>query len=63
MNRPWPLLENDPWSTPFTQVLLGHLDVFSCVKISFKLIRGTSGKYVNFSRDINFLQTVILGFK
>ena len=28
MNSSWALPESDPWSTPFAQVLLGHLDIF-----------------------------------
>ena len=31
MNSSWALPESDPWSTPFAQVLLEHLDIFpSC---------------------------------
>lgn len=29
MRPSWALPENDPWSTPFAQVLLEHLDIFS----------------------------------
>ena len=28
MDLKWPLPENDPWSTPFAQTLLNHLDLF-----------------------------------
>ena len=28
MNSSWALPKNDPWSTPFAQVLLEHLDIF-----------------------------------
>ncbi len=28
MNSSWPLPKSDPWSTPFAQVLLEHLDIF-----------------------------------
>jgi ubiquinone/menaquinone biosynthesis C-methylase UbiE len=28
MNSSWPLPKNDPWSTPFAEVLLEHLDIF-----------------------------------
>ncbi len=28
MDLKWPLPENDPWSTPFAQALLNHLDLF-----------------------------------
>ena len=29
MSLSWPLPKNDPWSTPFAEVLLEHLDIFS----------------------------------
>jgi len=28
MDPQWPLPENDPWSTPFAEALLNHLDIF-----------------------------------
>ena len=28
MSSSWPLPKNDPWSTPFAEVLLEHLDIF-----------------------------------
>ena len=28
MSLSWPLPKNDPWSTPFAEVLLEHLDIF-----------------------------------
>ena len=28
MSLSWPLQKNDPWSTPFAEVLLEHLDIF-----------------------------------
>ena len=29
MSLSWPLPKNDPWSTPFAEVLIKHLDIFS----------------------------------
>lgn len=28
MDPQWPLPGNDPWSTPFAEALLNHLDIF-----------------------------------
>ena len=33
MTLSWPLPKNDPWSTPFAEVLLEHLDIFSGASI------------------------------
>ena len=33
MTLSWPLPKNDPWSTPFAEVLLEHLDIFTGASI------------------------------
>jgi hypothetical protein len=43
MSLSWPLPKNDPWSTPFAEVLLEHLDIFSGATI-LDIASGTKGK-------------------